>query len=121
MQKIKYRAWQNKMMHTVSELSWMQGGLKFYGPGAGEGIIEANSKFDWEVDTILMQFTSLKDKNETEIYEGDIIYHTTLNTYYIVEWIDKTHEFRLHNKSQQEYLEVIGNVHENPELLEKRK
>lgn len=69
-------------------------------------------------DVILMQYTGLKDKNGTEIYEGDIVKATKENIPLIVVfWDDFTASF---NGTKDNYLhsEIIGNIYENPELLE---
>jgi uncharacterized phage protein (TIGR01671 family) len=130
--EIKFRAWDGKLMHTVSELSWMQGGLKFYGPGVGEGVIEANPKFDWEVDTILMQHAGLNDKSGCEIYEGDVIkypYNEQNGEWVLGEVRWASGSFEIHDDINviTEFLgdvahisEIIGNVYENPELLKEK-
>jgi len=44
----KYKVWDNEMLHDVCELHWVQGGIKWYGPGVGEGWVYLNPDFEWE-------------------------------------------------------------------------
>lgn len=71
MRDIKFRVWdiENKEMLKVQELDFEP---TFYGGRIAIRPDQYNDYFDTE-DMILMQYTGLKDKNGTSIYEGDIV------------------------------------------------
>ena len=85
--------------------------------------------FGYEDDIALMQYTSFKDKDGREIYEGDIIKYR--NNLYQVRWIFLGFYAHQINGGGFEELdesvadtmdiEVVGNIYENLELLESSK
>lgn len=125
MREIKFRAWDKKMksmMHVAAIHFERQELMICKDPAEGRGVTWPFSDFE------LMQFTGLHDKNGREIYDGDVVltgkYEDKKDDIFVVRWahcgfvfdpIDEEldlEEIIFHEKS-----EIIGNIHENPELL----
>jgi len=117
--EIKFRAFVLEKMYEVKKLIWEE---RLYIITSG-GFIDQGDK-----NTFLMQYTGFKDRNNKEIYEGDILQwyltdETTPNGIHVVKW----EEFNCgHNGYFTGYglindvtniMQIIGNIYENPELL----
>ncbi len=108
--ELKFRAWDSEKMHYVELLYYDR---------------------DFDEDDIIMQYTGLKDKNGKEIYEGDIV--TDGEFKYEIKYIDFFASFlptsflpfsskrsftcSHYNRVDGDLMEVIGNIHETPELM----
>ena len=140
MRDIKFRCWdtENKQMLKVQELDFED---TFYGGRLSIRTDQYNDYFDIE-DMILMQYTGLKDKNGKEIYEGDIakitekkniLKHKVIPMKPIIAEISWSEEYlayilittsvkdafeNLADYLEEYDIEVIGNIYDNPELLE---
>ena len=122
--EIKFRVWDvgNKEMLEVQELDFES---TFYGGRIAIRPDQYNDYFDTE-DMILMQYTGLKDKNGKEIYEGDIVKIKDRDEdigKVIYEHngfsIDVTNMNKNYGRVSfvNNFMEVIGNIYDNPELL----
>lgn len=134
---LKYRAWYvlaEEMINEILMISFLTNEIigKF-SDGSTSVPLKFEDKRNGE-DVILMQSTGLKDKNGKEIFEGDIVRmrnprdRRQIGMFQVVRvanspmlgLLDKkltTEIFNLY-EHMRNYYEIIGNVYENPELLE---
>lgn len=127
MREIKFRAWdkERKELLRVTLMDfpeWWVSCDQTYGQAPSSDYGERNSFRNEDTDRhILMQYTGLKDKNGKEIYEGDMVANTNKENFAVVwdelGWAidnDKHH----YTGWVPERTEIIGNIYENPELLD---
>lgn len=105
---------------------WVLGFLAF------DGVNEDYYINDREVDpTTVGQYTGLQDKNGKRIFEGDICRNTKTGEIVSVKWHGTMAGFVWNKRKENSHLsdfgelfrvydkyEVIGNIHDNPELMD---
>ncbi|WP_445429251.1 YopX family protein [Bacillus atrophaeus] len=126
MREIKFRG---KPIEDYGDVKW------FYGNAVINyddklAYIEADRQgyvpVEWES---IGQYTGLKDKNGREIYEGDIVYSEEYDRNFAIEYARDWSCFAYNTAASITdrilsldraglYSEVIGNIYEDPELLE---
>lgn len=126
----KFRAWDNQFKHWVGSAEYV------IDPYTGKFLAVAGYEIlKHEYDVIVEQYTGIDDVNEKEIYTGDIVklYGEVFDTFgfevikqmvgqvvfrhgcfWITSLVGDEPMF-----AYEEDFEVIGNIHENIELLEK--
>lgn len=130
MRQIKFRAWDGKeMINPYCELKELN---RFWGEDL------TNNCFG-DIQAV-MQFTGLTDKNGKEIYEGDMYTHNGRSFLVVISenfstvsieinknlgsiltdrLVMNNHNYRGYHEIRniKKYIEVIGNIHETPDLL----
>jgi len=140
MREIKFRAWDKsdhdwyknnpapkRMTYFHNPVIFDDGYLQFESDGQAPIGDYGEDRFE------IMQFTGLKDKNGKEIYEGDIVENKTQivkeikdkyiftgkykKTRYVATWNEHWAQWDIIEGAERGELEVIGNIYDNPELL----
>jgi uncharacterized phage protein (TIGR01671 family) len=123
MREIKYRIWQTclddkelQIMHPIKSIDFDK---KLYW-------VETSIAGYYFKDAILMQYIGLKDKNDKEIFEGDLVKHG--EELMMVSFSERFASFGLTKKGWLHFhffgeaadhrdCEVVGNIYMNKELL----
>ncbi|WKB49219.1 YopX family protein [Lactococcus lactis subsp. lactis] len=132
----EFRVWDKKTKSMWNIERWHVEDEYFDLIEPNKNVADPNANRVWrnQSDVILMQSTGLKDKNGVEIYEGDIL---KLHAIFLapddkIGYIEYSPKygysiiFEGNRLYRQEYwastnklnYEVIGNIYDNPELLE---
>ena len=129
MREIKFRG-------RVPDKGWLYGDLRHI----GKNLIYIVDKFGHGSSVnpnTVEQFTGMKDSSGREIYEGDIVeispqfsakqgLKRKFHLFAVVRWDERLARFVVISKEildripDSEFVSVIGNIHDNPELLEAR-
>ena len=120
MRQVKYRLWCNNKKEWEKD--------EWYLTPSGR-IIDARRQVEMKKEThFLNQFTGLFDKQGKEIYEDDIVLWENSDGEKVKDKVVffrgafrmRNMSFTLHDYMDSNIFEVIGNIYENPELLEGR-
>ena len=137
--EIKFRGWNRETKKMVYNFVYFEHIM----PEGKQEFMMPKMTVDFCMD--IMQFTGLKDKNDKEIYEGDIVKYKFLSGFdcedkyglykdggkpyevekpKVIEFKDGAFTREYYHKCEDGFyswrefdFEVIGNIYENPELL----
>ena len=126
----RYRAWDKHghKMFANDELIIWNGNV--YANDSKK--LTCNNLKGWSIDDeYLMQSTGLRDKEGTEVFEGDILHHQIQTEYTFIVKYDKdkgrwygdglSRTYRIDIKKEfLSYYKVIGNIYENQEILKEK-
>jgi len=128
MREIKFRAWDKKENKIVYPEFIVENNYGVLIPAflrddyCYDCYIDEHLNYNKQDDIVIMQYIGMKDKNDRDIYEGDIIKHSG-GEVGVAKFKDGCFGVELLNGDflicvPFEHHSVIGNIYENPELLE---
>ena len=128
MREIKFRAWlkYGKEIVDVEEIDFMNEVINYIDNDYENNEQEIIGAYFENIE--LMQYTELKDKNNKEIYEGDIVKLRASHGIGVIKYSDEWGAFVveyikprplavLGMNYYKEDIEILGNIYENPELI----
>lgn len=123
---IRFRAW-DKFDKEMLEVH----GINFDAQGIWTREMiddESDGNFVFLDEVELMQSTGIKDKNDIEIFEGDIVKNVTgelgyigflkQEMGYVIVYKNRDRRLGHRNGIEDFHLETIGNIYEHPHLIE---
>lgn len=129
----KFRAWMPSLqwMCEVTAILFDEKSIDVYKTDDTGRVTEMNVR---QNEAVLMQSTGIKDTNGVEIFEGDVVTNgwkwqvVTFGTQEVEEDFGSVRIYRGFNlylgggypNAVMSEFEVVGNIYENPELMEKK-
>lgn len=139
MRDIKFRVWNSSSKEYISNnfVYMSPNGELLFAPILSKPNLYKQVSDILDGENIVERWTGLKDKNDKDIYEGDICSFTSKTGKHVgtVEWLDDLAGFGLRMIKNNflytfseldtmginlDTLEVVGNIRENPEFLEEK-
>lgn len=122
MRQIKFRVWSESRKKWLNECMF-----DMEVKGAYDFSSDSSMRYNYKTDVIIEQFTGLQDKKGNDIYEGDLVKKdddkfvrcgvvSFIHGCWMVASKSGEQYFNLHWHLSQ--VEVVGNIHQHPELLE---
>lgn len=120
MRELKFRAWDLEAKCYIKDPILVDNFGQVYVVCEEASNIKGTCLITHKPNVVLEQYTDLEDKNSKEICEGDIVKYIFGNKpirfdagrYWLGETLDD-----LFGADLRYDLEIIGNIHENPDLL----
>ena len=113
----RFRAWvRNELMVKVTSIDFNNEFIT-WDDNQYDRCVPPNKCYEIETfdDIILMQYTELKDRNDVEIYEGDIV--EMWGARQIIKWQNYDNYQGFDIETDDNDIVVLGNIFENPDLL----
>lgn len=123
MREIKFRAWvkDGKEIVDVEEIDFMNKVINYIYNDYKNNEQEIIGAYFEDIE--LLEYSGLKDMKGKEIYEGDILFESFSEEYFKVVFENgsfraEVDEYSLDLEDYAHICEVVGNIYENPELME---
>lgn len=123
MRELKFRAWfpKNHWYHKGMLFDWQD-------TTGVESLCFVPSE---KTGIHVMQFADRQDKHGQDLYEGDVVRWTDTNIRMVISWstedgawiamnVNESGSGAMATVAYMDHFELIGNIHENPELLNEK-
>jgi hypothetical protein len=118
MRTLKFRAWSTTAKRMIYDIQQEPADSTQY----------SFADYLEDKNMVVMQFTGLHDKNGKDGHDGDIVKMFD-RSLFVLKWYEDAARFQLelvkgderpkvHSMDMLVWSEIIGNIHENPELVE---